>query len=58
MAHCTSDLQATKIIRQVAEGFGADAGRYDRARPAYPAGLADRIIARAGFLGRLASMVW
>jgi SAM-dependent methyltransferase len=31
--------------RQVAEGFGADAGRYDRARPAYPAGLVERIVA-------------
>jgi SAM-dependent methyltransferase len=31
--------------RQVAEGFGADAGRYDRARPTYPADLVDRIIA-------------
>jgi SAM-dependent methyltransferase len=31
--------------RQVAEGFGADAGRYDRARPTYPAGLVERIIA-------------
>jgi SAM-dependent methyltransferase len=31
--------------RQVAEGFGADAGRYDRARPSYPAELIDRIIA-------------
>jgi SAM-dependent methyltransferase len=31
--------------RQVAEGFGADAGRYDRARPAYPADLVSRIIA-------------
>jgi SAM-dependent methyltransferase len=31
--------------RQVAEGFGADARRYDRARPAYPADLVDRIIA-------------
>jgi len=37
--------QASHLQRQVAEGFGADAGRYDRARPAYPAGLADRIIA-------------
>ena len=25
------------LQRQVAEGFGADAGRYDRARPTYPA---------------------
>jgi SAM-dependent methyltransferase len=31
--------------RQVAEGFGANAGRYDRARPTYPAVLVDRIIA-------------
>ena len=31
--------------RQVAEGFGDDAGRYDRARPGYPAELADRIVA-------------
>jgi SAM-dependent methyltransferase len=31
--------------RQVAEGFGADAGRYDRARPTYPGDLIDRIIA-------------
>ena len=37
--------QASHLQRQVAEGFGADAGRYDRARPAYPAGLVDRIIA-------------
>jgi len=31
--------------RQVAEGFGADAGRYDRARPSYPAALVERIVA-------------
>ena len=31
--------------RQVAEGFGADAGRYDRARPTYPAVLVERIVA-------------
>jgi SAM-dependent methyltransferase len=31
--------------RQVAEGFGDDAGRYDRARPGYPADLVARIIA-------------
>ena len=36
--------QASHLQRQVAEGFGADAGRYDRARPTYPAGLVDRII--------------
>jgi SAM-dependent methyltransferase len=31
--------------RHVAEGFGADAGRYHRARPGYPAALVDRITA-------------
>jgi SAM-dependent methyltransferase len=36
---------AFHLQRQVAEGFGADAGRYDRARPTYPADLVDRIIA-------------
>jgi SAM-dependent methyltransferase len=29
--------------RRVAESFGADAGRYDRTRPRYPAALVDRI---------------
>jgi SAM-dependent methyltransferase len=36
---------ALHLHRQVAEGFGANAGRYDRARPTYPAELVDRIIA-------------
>lgn len=31
--------------RAVAEGFGADAARYDRARPGYPQALVDRIVA-------------
>ena len=31
--------------RQVAEGFGANAGRYDRARPSYPGAMVDRILA-------------
>jgi SAM-dependent methyltransferase len=31
--------------RQVAESFGSDAERYDRARPHYPGALVDRIIA-------------
>ena len=31
--------------REVAESFGSDAERYDRARPSYPAALVDRIIA-------------
>ncbi|HEY1666555.1 MAG TPA: class I SAM-dependent methyltransferase [Trebonia sp.] len=33
------------LQRRVAEGFGADAGRYDRARPTYPAVLVERIVA-------------
>ena len=37
--------RASHLQRQVAEGFGADAGRYDRARPTYPADMVDRIIA-------------
>ncbi len=37
--------RASHLQRQVAEGFGADAGRYHRARPTYPADLVDRIIA-------------
>ena len=36
---------SSHLQRQVAEGFGADAGRYDRARPNYPAGLVERIVA-------------
>jgi SAM-dependent methyltransferase len=31
--------------RQVAESFGSDAERYDRARPRYPVALIDRIVA-------------
>src|ERR1017187_8836313 len=31
--------------RQVAESFGSDAERYDRARPSYPAALVERIVA-------------
>ena len=31
--------------RQVAESFGIDAARYDRARPGYPAALVNRIVA-------------
>jgi SAM-dependent methyltransferase len=37
--------QASHLQRQVAEGFGTDAARYDRARPTYPVDLVDRIIA-------------
>ena len=31
--------------RQVAESFGSDAERYDRARPSYPSALVERIVA-------------
>src|ERR1700729_3553290 len=31
--------------RLVAESFGSDAGRYDRARPDYPGALVERILA-------------
>jgi SAM-dependent methyltransferase len=37
--------QPSHAHREVAEGFGADAGRYDRARPTYPADLIGRIVA-------------
>ena len=39
------DGPPSHAYRQVAEGFGADASRYDRARPSYPADLVDRIVA-------------
>jgi SAM-dependent methyltransferase len=32
-------------FRQVAESFGANAGRYDRARPSYPRAMVDQILA-------------
>ena len=35
----------TYQARQVAESFGADAERYDRARPSYPGAVVDRIVA-------------
>jgi SAM-dependent methyltransferase len=33
--------------RQIAESFGADAERYDRARPGYPGALVERIVAES-----------
>ncbi|MGH3429517.1 MAG: class I SAM-dependent methyltransferase [Mycobacteriales bacterium] len=36
---------ATHRARDIAEGFGADAGRYDRARPTYPRELVGAIVA-------------
>src|SRR5580693_4238673 len=40
-------LAAAARQRRVAESFGADADRYDRARPGYPAAMVDRIVAES-----------
>jgi SAM-dependent methyltransferase len=45
MAVTTQPRAAMHQHRLVAESFGTDARRYDRARPSYPAALVDRIIA-------------
>ena len=45
--------RAAHQYRQVAESFGADAGRYDRARPSYPGALVERIVAGSPGLGVL-----
>ena len=39
-----SDASSSYAQREVAEGFGSNAGRYDRARPDYPAELVHRIV--------------
>ncbi|GAA1267713.1 class I SAM-dependent methyltransferase [Sphaerisporangium rubeum] len=39
--------QESHQARQIAESFGTDAERYDRARPDYPAALVDRVVAAA-----------
>jgi SAM-dependent methyltransferase len=44
--------QASHQAREVAESFGAEAGRYDRARPSYPAALVERIVAASPGRGR------
>jgi SAM-dependent methyltransferase len=41
----TESHQASHQAREIAESFGAEAGRYDRARPSYPAALVERIVA-------------
>ena len=33
------------LVRELAESFGSDPGRYDRARPGYPEALVERIVA-------------
>lgn len=40
-----SGSRATHQAREVAESFGAQAERYDRARPRYPAALIERVVA-------------
>src|SRR6204780_1281354 len=40
-------LAAAARQRRVAESFGADAGRYDRARPSYPTAMVERIVAES-----------
>src|SRR3984885_6345032 len=40
-------LAAAARQRRVAESFGADADRYDRARPGYPTAMVDRIVAES-----------
>ena len=39
------DDQEPHRAREVAESFGADPGRYDRARPRYPAALVEAVVA-------------
>jgi SAM-dependent methyltransferase len=41
----SSPERASHQVREIAESFGADAGRYNRARPSYPAPLIETIIA-------------
>ena len=48
----TESHQASHQAREVAESFGAEAGRYDRARPSYPAALVERIVAASPGRGR------
>jgi ubiquinone/menaquinone biosynthesis C-methylase UbiE len=40
-----ASMNESHQYRQVAESFGADAERYDRTRPSYPAALVERIVA-------------
>src|SRR5580700_6779029 len=40
-------LAAAARQRRVAESFGADAARYDRARPGYPTAMVERIVAES-----------
>ena len=42
-----ANLAAAARLRQAAESFGADAGRYNRARPSYPTAMVDRIVAES-----------
>ena len=46
------DGRESHQAREIAESFGSDAGRYDRARPRYPDAMVDRIVAGAPRSGR------
>src|SRR5262249_19498440 len=46
------DGRESHQAREIAESFGSDADRYDRARPRYPDALVDRIVAGAPQSGR------
>ncbi|MFI6316981.1 class I SAM-dependent methyltransferase [Nonomuraea sp. NPDC050556] len=43
----TSPSEQSHQARQIAESFGIDPERYDRARPRYPADLIDQIVAKS-----------
>lgn len=47
MNGASTDAVPPRPNREVAEGFGSDAGRYERARPSYPAALIDALDAEA-----------
>jgi SAM-dependent methyltransferase len=46
------DGRESHQAREIAESFGSDADRYDRARPRYPGALVDRIVAGTPRSGR------
>jgi SAM-dependent methyltransferase len=46
------DGRESHQAREIAESFGSDADRYDRARPRYPGALVDRIVSDAPRSGR------
>jgi fumarylacetoacetate (FAA) hydrolase family protein len=45
LTHIPLSIVEPHQYRQIAESFGSDAERYDRARSRYPAAMGERIIA-------------